>query len=161
MERTAVRSEVVATAVKMKRIDGKSVAMVSASEYTNTFKDLAGQPAWIQGVAETALKYGIVTQKERFSPSREVTRAEAYALFAKSVCLSYPAVTSKDASWQKNLYEQVKVADLTARSWEAFKPDRPVLRQEMFAIASTMADWAERTGGCTPKPDACFLSVAK
>jgi hypothetical protein len=43
------------------------------------------------------------------------------------------------------------------RTWDTFEPDRSILRQELFVLASSASDWAERTGGCDPKPEWCFV----
>lgn len=40
-----------------------------------------------------------------------------------------------------------------------FEPNKPVLRQELFVIAARAADWAERTGGCTPRAAICLGNV--
>ena len=84
-----------------------------------------------------------------------MTRSEAYAMVMKSVCID---VTNKDASdWRRHVHALALEKGLTVKTWDSFSPNRPILRQELFALASRAADWAERTGGCDPKPEYCFV----
>ena len=90
-----------------------------------------------------------------FEGDRAVTRSEAYAMVMKSVCID---VTNKDASdWRRHVHALALEKGLTVKTWDSFSPNRPILRQELFALASRAADWAERTGGCDPKPEYCFV----
>lgn len=54
----------------------------------------------------------------------------------------------KNRTWQRNIFNAAKQNNITTRSWEDFEADKPVLRQEIFVIASRLADWADMTGGC-------------
>lgn len=60
---------------------------------------------------------------------------------------------SDEKEWQENLYRTAYEEGMTNRNWENFRPDRAINAQEMYVITSRAADWAERTGGCTPKPE--------
>jgi hypothetical protein len=73
----------------------------------------------------------------------------------KSVCMDIPNLEGR--TWQQSLFEKAHNEWLTSKSWSTFEPNRAILRQEIFKIASRAADWAERTGGCDPKPEYCFL----
>jgi len=117
-----------------------------------------GQASWIQPIAETALKYGIIS-KERmlFEPDRDVTRAEAYAMIMNSVCMALDTDTA-ETDWRVSMYNRANQEGLTTRTWDTFEPNRSILRQELFLLASKASDWAERTGGCDPKPEYCFLT---
>jgi hypothetical protein len=141
----------------MKKVQGQPITFIPPSAYLNIYQDigLTGQAPWIQDVAETALTYGIIS-KERtlFEPDRDVTRAEAYAMIMNSVCMVLPAGND----WQATLFDRASREGLTSRTWDTFEPNRSILRQELFLLASKAADWAERTGGCDPKPEYCFLT---
>lgn len=75
-----------------------------------------------------------------------------------SVCMVSPSGVN-GTKWQKNIYDVANRNGLTSKAWNIFEPDRAILRQEFFTIASRASDWAERTGGCDPKPKWCFLPV--
>ncbi len=154
----------------MLRVDGVSVSQVKEANYQNIYSDIGpknpnfkNQASWIAPVVETALAYGLITKsRDVFSPDRDVTRAEAYAMIMKSVCLA-PSNTKIDNTadgWQKNVYESAYRNGLTVKSWKDFSPNRPIMRQELYTMSSRAADWAERTGGCNPKPTYCFLDDA-
>jgi len=141
----------------MKKIEGKHIPLVTPENYKNLYTDIGiGEVSWIQPIVETALKYRIIT-KERttFEPDRDVTRAEAYAMIMQSVCMT-PSKNSTH-TWQQNIFTRAKKEGLTIKTWDTYEPERPILRQELFLIASRASDWAERTGGCDPKPEYCFL----
>jgi len=167
----APRKEVVGIAVKMKKVEGKNVTIVTPDNYQNLYTDIGqvNEASWIQPIAETALKYGITSSARTiFEPDRNVTRAEAYAMVMSSVCMlpKTEAITDTNTgtstntdtikTWQQRLFDRAKTDGLTSKTWSTFDPERPILRQELFLLASKVSDWAERTGGCDPKPEFCF-----
>jgi hypothetical protein len=154
MSREAARKEVVGIAVKMKRIEGKNISLVQdLSEVQSTYSDVGTESdsaAWIAPVVATALKYGMVTSKRSvFEPERSVTRAEAFAMIMKSVCM-LPVMENTSANWQENVYATAARNGVTIRDTSTFAPNAPILRSELVTISSRTADWAERTGGCDP-----------
>jgi len=70
-----------------------------------------------------------------------------------AVCL-YPSGPDENG-WQNNLWSVAKKETLTVRDWNNFKPNRPILWQEAFALASRAADWAERSGACRKPTIVC------
>ncbi len=93
----------------MKKILGKNIDLIKPADYLNTFQDigLPGQASWIQPVAETALKYGIISKNRTiFEPDRDVTRAEAFAMIMNSVCMSPTPDTKTD--WRISLYNRAQ-----------------------------------------------------
>jgi len=152
----------------MKKIQGQHIDFIPPSDYLNIYQDIgqANQADWIQPVAETALKYGIIS-KERttFEPDRDVTRAEAYAMIMNSVCMTIDTkdttntTDTKNTDWRLSMYNRANQEGLTSKTWDTFEPNRSILRQELFLLASKASDWAERTGGCDPKPEYCFLTA--
>lgn len=89
-----------------------------------------------------------------------MTRSEALAMMMASVCMPLAKMDKQDpsVSWQKNIYQVAYDNGITQKSWERFYPESPLKHSEMAVIASRLADWAERTGGCDPKPEYCFLT---
>lgn len=134
--------------------------MVDTLNYSGIFTDISAtlSDPWIQPVVETALKYHLITgEHSMFAPDRDVTRAEAFAMIMSSVCMSKERVQSFGETWQEELYFRASETGLTVRDWSDFQPNTSILRQELFAISARAADWAERTGGCDPKPTYCFV----
>ena len=37
---------------------------------------------------------------------------------------------------------------LTNKTWKRFRPNKPITRNEVFLVASQLADWADTHGGC-------------
>jgi hypothetical protein len=161
LETPAPRKEAAGIAVKMKKELGKAVPLVLPGNYSYTFADVGQNPneaSWILPITETALKYGIInSNRSTFQPDRTISRGEAYAMIMKSVCMMKES-DLVGSNWQKSLHEIAVREDLTIRDWAAFNTSRPILRQELFVLASRASDWAERTGGCDPKPNYCFLN---
>ena len=87
------------------------------------------------------------------SPNRIATRAEAYALVMASVCMN--TTPSDNTDWQTSVYTMAVKNGLTLRSADDFEANEPILRQDLFVITARAADWAEKTGGCNPKPLDC------
>lgn len=153
------RKEALVIAVKMKRSNGENIALVTPDKYTKIYTDIdyASKTDWLPSIVETGLAYNIITSKrEIFDANRAITRAEAFSMIMTSVCMYQPKNTNLD--WQKSIYETAFEKGLTVRSWSDFAPSREILRQELIVITIRAADWAERTGGCNPKPTYCFLN---
>lgn len=152
------RKEALAIAVKMKRSKGENIALVTPDKYTKIYTDIdfTSKTDWLPAIVETGLAHNIITsQRTTFDANRSITRAEAYSMIMTSVCMYQPKNTSSD--WQKSIYQTAYEKGLTIRSWSDFTPNRDILRQELIVISIRAADWAERTGGCNPKPTYCFL----
>jgi hypothetical protein len=155
------RKEVVNMAVKMKRIGGNNVSLVrDLTTLKNTYTDVGEEVdsvPWISPVVATALRYNIITKnRDIFEPERSITRAEAFAVIMKSVCMM-PIIENRSADWQRNVYNAANKNGMTIRDWSQFTPNSPILSHELVTIASRASEWAERTGGCHPKPEYCFL----
>lgn len=147
----------------MRKIQGESVSFITPEKYQNIYTDidntmkiLLGQADWIRPVAETALYYNIISRDRTiFEPDRNITRAEAYAVMTKAICVTTDI--KPDETWQQAIYRLAQKNNLTVRNWNTFESERFITRQELFTIASKVADLAERTGGCNPKPEKCFV----
>lgn len=134
--------------------------LVESKDFTNHFTDVnASKNASLQSMVETALKYKITTSANKeFRPTSNVSRAEAYAMLMGSVCMK---TYTKNADWQKNIWAAAKTYGLTTRELSKFEATSPILTQELMTIAVRTADWAEKTGGCTPRASACLADYAK
>lgn len=134
--------------------------LVTKAAFTNHFTDVnSSQNSDIQAMVETALKYKITTSANtEFRPTSNVSRAEAYAMLMSSVCMK---THTKDADWQKNIWASAKTFGLTTRELANFEATKPILTQELMTIAVRTADWAEKTGGCNPRPNACLQDFLK
>mgnify|MGYP000738767927 CR=1 FL=1 len=160
---TSPRKEVIGVAVKMRKTQGQSVSFIEPDKYQNIYTDidstmrtLLSQADWIQPVAETALYYNIISQDRTiFEPDRDITRAEAYSVITKAICVTTDAKSGE--TWQQAIHRLAQENNLTIHTWDTFEPERSITRQELFTIASKAADLAERTGGCDPKPEKCFV----
>lgn len=120
-------------------------------------RTLLAQPDWIQPVVETALYYNIISSNRTvFEPDRDITRAEAYAVITKAICVTTDAKLGE--TWQQTIHRLARDNNLTVHDWNNFEPERSITRQELFTITSKAADLAERTGGCDPKPEKCFVN---
>lgn len=148
----------------MRKTRGVPVGFISPEKYKNIYRDidntmgvLLNQASWIQPVAETALSYGIISSDRGiFEPDRNMTRAEAFAVITGSICATTD--TRESELWQQRIHRLARANDLTSRDWNNFEPEKPITRQELFILASRASDLAERTGGCDPKPEVCFLA---
>lgn len=119
LTRRASRKEVTGVAVKMKRVNGQSVVLErDISEVQKLYTDVGHDnesDTWIAPVVATALKHGLITNKRStFEPERDVTRAEAFSMIMKSVCM-IPIGDNLNANWQENVYEIAKKNGITIR----------------------------------------------
>lgn len=142
----------------MKRNRGENVALVRPANYTKTYTDVdysgTGALSWLPGIVETGLKYRIITDaRTEFEATRNVTRAEAFGMVMTSVCMPIPDVST---DWQESVHSAAADNGLTVRTWSSFEPNTQILRQELYVIAARAADWAEKTGGCSPVANECL-----
>ena len=153
-----LRKDALRIGVKMKRNKGEDVGLVSPQKYTKIYSDIDyTSTSWLPGTIETGLAYDLISkERETFEQNRSVTRSETYAMIMKSVCM-LGHTSSSLVDWQYNVYNIASSNGLTIRSWSDFEPNREILTQEIFVLASRAADWAEKTGGCNPLPKQCLL----
>jgi hypothetical protein len=64
----------------------------------------------------------------------------------ESVCLA--PTPSPDKDWSESIYETAFAAGVTKFTREQFRPLNRVTKKEVFVLASRLADWADKTGGC-------------
>lgn len=158
--KNASRRETVSVAVKMRKNQGERVELISdLSTLHMTYADVADKKQKERSfspILATALRYGIISPKRIFfEADKSINRAEAFAMIMKSVCM-LPLQEYDNVEWQKNVHQVATENTITERSWSDFRSDEPILRSELLVIASRAMEWAERTGGCNPKPAYCF-----
>ena len=95
----------------MKRENGTSVPFIKSEEYENIYDDIGkGEASWIQPVVETALKYDIISKERKtFEPDRDVTRAEAFGMIMKSVCMTTQETdNTQQKIWQQDIFTRAQ-----------------------------------------------------
>ncbi|MEI6710703.1 MAG: hypothetical protein WCK88_00005, partial [bacterium] len=108
---------------------------------------IKGVGTWVCEAAEKAQIAELISNKNTaFRPLETLTRAEAYAIALKSVCIQ-PLTESKN--WQTNVINTAKKYDFTTRTVANFEPKRPISRGETYALAVNMIEWK------TKNPDSC------
>lgn len=88
---------------------------------------------------------------KQFRPLDTITRAEAYSILLKSICI-HPETTSKN--WQTEVAKTAKQYRFTTRSVSSFEPNKQILRQELFVLTARIAEWkAKNPESCDTLPD--------
>lgn len=106
---------------------------------------LKDEPLWILQTVEKGIMFDLITTKNSlFRPDDNVTRAEAFAMLMKSVCMD-PSENSS-LPWEQKVYNAAKRNGITVRSWQDFLPRAPILRQDSFVISTKLDQWVESTG---------------
>ncbi len=148
----ATRRDVLTMALKM-RTKKETEEKKMSSFKSGMFLDVI--TPGLTRIVSQGQQYGLIAEKPYFRPENGITRAESYAIIMKSVCMQ-PAGSS--ANWQENLFQTARANSMTSKSsLEKFRPDSSLTRGELMSLASRASDWAEKTGGCNPKPDVCFM----
>lgn len=91
--------------------------------------------------------FGLISnQNSYFRPDDVATRGEAFAMLMKSVCMDPDQSIQKN--WTQRVYEVALRNGITSRSWRDFRPNDPILRQEIFLITARLDRWKDEMGGC-------------
>ena len=134
-----------------------SIPSALIPERNTSFVDIDTNESHLSDILQEQLMLeNIASHRTRFYPNRSASRAEAYAMIMSSVCINDTTTSVNSASnWQQNTYTLAYEFGLTSRSWDRFRPNPPILRQEVFLIAENALQWAEETGGCQRKYPMC------
>jgi S-layer homology domain len=136
--------------IKLSKLSGSlSSTLDTSSNYSYHFLDIgiAGQPEWVRDTVDKGIVFGLISnQNQYFRPDDAATRAESFAMLMKSVCMDPNQSIQKN--WQQRVYEVALRNGITSRSWRDFRPDAPILRQELFLITARLDRWKDQTGGC-------------
>lgn len=136
--------------IKLSRLSSSlSSTTESSSNYAFHFLDfgIPGQPEWVSQTVEKGIIFGLISnQNTHFRPDDHASRAESFAMLMKSVCMDPDQSIQKN--WQQRAYEVALRNGITSRSWRDFRPNDPILRQELFLITARLDRWKDTTGGC-------------
>lgn len=100
------------------------------------YSDIGLEPGHACQVVEKAADNNLITRANSlFRPYDTISRAEAYAILMKSICI-VPDNSSSD--WQTNIAQKAREHGFTVRTSDTFEPERPLLVREMFAIVRQM-----------------------
>lgn len=148
-ERKALaRIEVLQMAVDMRRV-GRSSPESYEGTYTDV--DVVTYGESLVALVQTGLDQGFLSRnRSTLNPWKYISRLEAYALLMKGVCLA--PEYGGEPNWAELLYQKAYDNGITQRPWEAFRPNQIIPKSEVFVLASRLADWADRTGGCSQRP---------
>lgn len=119
------------------------------SRYTCQRKhtDTTSGSSWVCEVVEKAQVAGLISAtNKQFRPLNTITRAEAYSILLKSICV-HPETTQKN--WQTEVAKTAKKYGFTTRSIAFFDPNKQILRQELFVLTARVAEWKAKN------PESC------
>ncbi len=119
----------------------------SATEYDNTYTDITLQrnsqeTVW---VIQTGLVNNLIYPNNgAFEPTKQISRIEAYALLMRGVCMQPD--DSTDVA--RAIHQKALQNAITTKQWARFRPYSSITRNEVYIVASQLADWADKNGGC-------------
>ena len=144
----ASRQDLTAMAVRVREIPLES-GYTCQKKHTDTS---SGTASWVCEVVEKAQAAGLISAtNKQFRPLDTITRAEAYSILLKSICI-HPSTTSQN--WQTEVAKTAKKYGFTTRSTTNFEPNKPILRQELFVLTARVAEWkAKNPNSCSVLPD--------
>lgn len=145
----AKRQELIYIAARIRGIPLDESSYDCQHNQTDTVK---GVPTWVCEVAEKSQVADLISSTNKtFRPLDTMTRAEAYSVLMKSICVQ-PETTSKN--WQTEVAKAAKTYGFTTRTVATFEPNRSILRQELWILATRVAQWgSENPGNCEALPD--------
>lgn len=118
-----------------------------ATEYDNTYTDitLQGNSQETVSVIQTGLVNNLIYPNNgAFEPTKQISRIEAYALLMRGVCMQ-PEESSDIA---RAIHQKALQNAITTKQWVRFRPYSSITRNEVYILASQLADWADKNGGC-------------
>lgn len=108
--------------------------------YTDTER---GVDSWVCEASEKAQIAGLISSTNtRFRPLDTMTRAEAYSVLMKSICV-HPDTNS--TNWQRKVAREAYELGFTVRkTLSTFEPNKLILRQELYALAARIAEYKDK-----------------
>jgi YVTN family beta-propeller protein len=119
----------------------------SRVDYDNVYTDitLTRENTDMIEIIQTGLQNKLITPTyQTFEPKKNISRIEAYALLMRSVCMEPEKTESPARSIHQKAYQE----GITTKSWARFRPNSMITRSEVYILASQLADWADKNGGC-------------
>lgn len=55
---------------------------------------------------------------------------------------------SSYSTWEQRVHDIAYKNGITVKKWAEFRPQSPILRQELFVMATKLDVWRNTTGGC-------------
>ncbi len=143
----AKRQELAAVAIRIREIP-----LESGYKCQKKHTDTSSAASWVCEVVEKAQTAGLISAtNKQFRPNDTMTRAEAYSVLLKSICI-HPQTTSQN--WQTEVAKTALKYGFTTRSVGNFEPNKQILRQELFVLAARVAEWkAKNPNSCDTLPD--------
>jgi hypothetical protein len=111
-----------------------------------------GVGSWVCEAAEKAQIAGLISSTNtKFRPLDTMTRAEAYSVLMKSICV-HPETDYKN--WQTEVAKAAREYGLTDRTVATFEPNRLISRQELYVLTARLAQYKEENPNtCEPLPE--------
>jgi hypothetical protein len=119
----------------------------SRVDYDNVYTDitLTRENTDMIEIIQTGLENKLISPTyQAFEPKKNISRIEAYALLMRSVCMEPEQTESPARSIHQKAYQE----GITTKSWARFRPNSMITRSEVYILASQLADWADKNGGC-------------
>lgn len=118
-----------------------------ATDYDNTYTDITttGNSQETVAVVQTGLDNNLIFPNNgAFEPTKKISRIEAYALLMRGVCLK----PDEGEDVVRAIHQKAFQNGITKKSWARFRANSAITRNEVFIVASQLADWADKNGGC-------------
>ena len=119
----------------------------SASEYNDTYSDITreGNSQETVSVIQTGLDNGLIFPNNgAFEPTKQISRIEAYALLMRGVCMQ----PEESSDMARAIHQKALQNNITTKQWARFRPYSSITRNEVYIVASQLANWADKNGGC-------------
>ena len=65
-------------------------------------------------------------------------------------------VRGDNTPWARQIFDAALKNGLVTGTWETFNPRETISLSELYTLSARASDWAEKTGGCNPKPAECL-----
>jgi len=145
----AKRQELVYIAAQLRGIPLDEDNYECQGNHTDTER---GVEDWVCEAAEKAQIAELISATNtKFRPKDTMTRAEAYSVLMKSICV-HPDTDYRN--WQTKVAQEARELGFTVRTVSTFEPNKLILRQELYALAARIAEYKNENGDeCDDLPD--------
>lgn len=119
----------------------------AATEYDDIYTDITttGNSQETVSVIQTGLDNNLIFPNNgAFEPTKKISRIEAYALLMRGVCMEPDESTDMARAIHQKAFQE----GITTKQWARFRAYSTITRNEVFIVASALADWADKNGGC-------------
>lgn len=119
----------------------------AATDYDDTYTDITttGNSQETVAVVQTGLDNNLIFPNNgAFEPTKNISRIEAYALLMRGVCMK----PDDGQDMARAIHQKALQNGITTKQWARFRANSAITRNEVFIVASQLADWADKNGGC-------------